>query len=326
MPIVFGERIKRLLLVTRGRIQNMNITVIGSGKVGASAALNTCLRELGDVLLLDIVKGLPQGEALDINHQLSELGIDCEVTGSNEYEDLKQSEIIVLVAGVGRKPGMTRMDLLTTNANIIKDIATKISALASGAIVIVVTNPVDPMTYLALKILKEDKKRVMGMGNLLDLSRFKSSIHETTGFSRSSISAMVIGEHGENMLPLPRFSSISGIPLTAFLSPEIISNTLNSTRKIAAEVISLKGATIHAPGNAIAEMVESIVRDKRNIVPVSSLLEGEYGASNVCIGVPVVLGVNGIERIVELKLDSSEREIFDRGVESVKAAVTELHI
>lgn len=302
----------------------MNITVIGSGKVGASAALNACLRKLGDVLLLDIVKGLPQGEALDINHQLSELGIDCRVRGSNEYADMRGSDIIVLVAGVGRKPGMTRMDLLTTNANIIKDIANKIRSLASRAFVIVVTNPVDPMTYLTLNLLGGDKMRIMGMGNMLDLSRFKSFIHDVTGYSRGSISAMVIGEHGENMLPLPRFSSISGIPLTTFLSPEQIKTTLESTRKIAAEVISLKGATIHAPGNAIASMIESIVRDRKSLTPVSTLLEGEYGASNVCLGVPAVLGANGIEKIVELKLDSSERERFDRGVASVKTAISEL--
>jgi malate dehydrogenase len=302
----------------------MNITVIGSGKVGASAALNACLRKLGDVLLLDIVKGLPQGEALDINHQLSELGIDCRVRGSNEYADMRGSDIIVLVAGVGRKPGMTRMDLLTTNANIIKDITNKIRSLASRAFVIVVTNPVDPMTYLTLKLLGGDKMRIMGMGNMLDLSRFKSFIHDVTGYSRGSISAMVIGEHGENMLPLPRFSSISGIPLTTFLSPEQIKTTLESTRKIAAEVISLKGATIHAPGNAIASMIESIVRDRKSLTPVSTLLEGEYGASNVCLGVPAVLGANGIEKIVELKLDSLERETFDRGVASVKTAISEL--
>lgn len=304
----------------------MNITVVGAGKVGASAALNSCLRKSGDVLLLDIVKGLPQGEALDINHQLSELGIDCSVRGSNEYSDMKGSDIIVLVAGVGRKPGMTRMDLLTTNANIIKEIAIEIRSLAGRAIVIVVTNPVDPMTYLTLKLLGTGKNRVMGMGNMLDLSRFKSFIHETTGFSRGSISAMVIGEHGENMLPLPRFSSASGIPLTTFLSPEQILTTLESTRKIAAEVITLKGATIHAPGNAIAAMIESIVRDRKSLIPVSALLDGEYGASDVCLGVPVILGANGIEKIVELELDSLEKEMFDRGVRSVKTAIKELHV
>lgn len=304
----------------------LNITVIGSGKVGASAALNCCLRRLGNVLLLDIIKGLPQGEALDINHQLSELGIDCSVRGSNDYEDMKDTDVIVLVAGVGRKPGMTRMDLLTTNANISKEIAGKIRSLASGAIVIVVTNPLDPMTYLTLKVLGADKTRVMGMGNMLDLSRFKSLINETTGFSRGSINAMVIGEHGENMLPLARFSSISGIPLTTFLSSDQLLNILESTRKIAAEVISLKGATIHAPGNAIAAMIESIVKDKKSLMPVSTLLEGEYGVSDVCIGVPVVLGLRGIEKIIELQLDHSEREVFDNGVRSVKTAINELHM
>jgi malate dehydrogenase len=164
------------------------------------------------------------------------------------------------------------------------------------------------------------------MGNMLDLSRFKNFIHETTGFSRSSISAMVIGEHGENMLPLPRFSSASGIPLTTFLSSEQILNTLESTRKIAADVISLKGATIHAPGNAIAAMIESIVRDRKSLIPVSALLDGEYGASDVCLGVPVILGADGIEKIVELELDSSEKDMFDRGVRSVKTAINELYV
>lgn len=304
----------------------MKITVIGSGKVGAAAAAECCLRQLGNVLLLDIIEGLPQGEALDINHRLSEMGIDCTAHGSNDYEDMKNSDIIVLVAGVGRKPGMTRMDLLTTNANIIKEVAVKIRSLAASALVIVVTNPVDPMTYLTLKVLGTSKARVMGMGNMLDLSRFKNFIHEISGFSRGSISAMVIGEHGENMLPLSRFSCISGIPLTTFLSSEQILSILESTRKIAAEVIALKGATIHAPGNAIAAMIEAIVKDRKSLMPVSTLLEGEYGASGLCIGVPAILSANGVEKIVEIKLDRSEREIFDRGVKSIKTAISELHL
>lgn len=303
-----------------------SITVIGSGKVGASAVLNCCLRQLGNVLLLDIIKGLPQGEALDINHELSELGIDCIVRGSNDYEDMKESDIVVLVAGVGRKPGMTRMDLLRTNANITKDIAGKISSLAPEAIVIVVTNPLDPMTYLTLKVLGTERNRVMGMGNMLDLSRFKSFIHEATGFSRGSISAMVIGEHGENMLPLTRFSSVAGIPLNALLTSGQLSNAVESTKKIAAEVISLKGATIHAPGNAIGAMIESVVKNRKGLMPVSTLLKGEYGISDVCIGVPAVLGSNGVEKIIELELNHSEREVFDRGVKSVKTAIDEIQM
>src|ERR671922_3108764 len=186
----------------------MTITIIGSGKVGAAAALNCGLRELdSDLLLLDIVHGLPQGEAMDINHQLSERGLDCIVRGSNNYEEMRNSEFIVLVAGVGRKPGMTRMDLLKTNAGIVKDVVSKIVLYAKYATVIVVTNPLDPMTYFTLKTLGAKKNKVMGMGGMLDLSRFRSFIRDAINISRSSIQAMVISEHGENMLPLIRFSS-----------------------------------------------------------------------------------------------------------------------
>src|ERR671932_2159166 len=222
----------------------MNITIIGSGKVGAYAALTCGIRELGNVLLLDIVQGLPQGEAMDINHQLSERGSDSIARGSNNYEDMRGSNYVVLVAGVGRKPGMTRMDLLKTNAGIVKDVASKIALYAKDAIVIVVTNPLDPMTYFTLKTLGVKKNRVMGMGGMLDLSRFKSFIQDATNISRHSIQAMVISEHGENMLPLTRFSSIGGIPLHEFISKEKAMEIFERTRKIAAEVITLKGATV----------------------------------------------------------------------------------
>jgi malate dehydrogenase len=303
----------------------MTITIIGSGKVGASAALNCGLRELDrDILLLDIVQGLPQGEAMDINHQLSERGSDTIARGSNNYEDMRGSNYVVLVAGVGRKPGMTRMDLLKTNAGIVKDVASKIASYAKDAIVVVVTNPLDPMTYLALKTIGSKKNKVMGMGGMLDLSRFKSLIQDTTGISRDSISAMVISEHGENMLPLTRFSSIGGIPLHEFISKDKANEIFEKTRKVAAEVIALKGATVYAPGNAVATMLESAIRNKKLVIPVSALLEGEYGVSDVCIGVPVVIGAGGVERIVELKLDSFEQDIFSKGVTSVKEAIKAL--
>jgi malate dehydrogenase len=303
----------------------MTITIIGSGKVGASAALNCGLRELDrDILLLDIVQGLPQGEAMDINHQLSERGSDTIARGSNNYEDMRGSNYVVLVAGVGRKPGMTRMDLLKTNAGIVKDVASKIASYAKDAIVVVVTNPLDPMTYLALKTIGSKKNKVMGMGGMLDLSRFKSLIQDTTGISRDSISAMVISEHGENMLPLTRFSSIGGIPLHEFISKDKANEIFEKTRKVAAEVIALKGATVYAPGNAVATMLESAIRNKKLVIPVSALLEGEYGVSDVCIGVPVVIGAGGVERIVELKLDSFEQDIFSKGVTSVNEAIKAL--
>ncbi|HLG36860.1 MAG TPA: malate dehydrogenase, partial [Nitrososphaera sp.] len=279
----------------------MTITIIGSGKVGASAALNCGMRELDrDILLLDIIQGLPQGEAMDINHQLSERGTDSIARGSNNYEEMRGSDYVVLVAGVGRKPGMTRMDLLKTNAGIVKDVASKIASYAKDATIVVVTNPLDPMTYLALKTIGSQKNKVMGMGGMLDLSRFKSFIQEATGLSRDSIQAMVISEHGENMLPLTRFSSVGGVPLQDFISKEKSNELFEKTRKVAAEVIALKGATVYAPGNAVATMIESVAKDKKLVIPVSAYLQGEYGISDICIGVPAVIGADGVERIIEL--------------------------
>ena len=299
----------------------MTITIVGSGRVGASVALNCGLRELDDILLLDVIEGLPQGEAMDINHQLSALGIDCKVKGSNRDEDMNNSEFVVLVAGLGRKPGMTRMDLLNKNASIVKDVASKIATHANNAILVVVTNPLDPMTYLALKTTRFDKNKVIGMGGMLDLSRFKSFIHDATGCSRASIQAMVISEHGENMLPLLRFSSIGWIPLNEFLSRGQSEEIFEKTKKVAAEVIALKGATVYAPGNAVATMIDSIKKNKKEVIPVSAYLQGEYGISDLCIGVPVVLGSSGIEKIIELNLNEFERKIFDLGVTSVREAI-----
>ena len=305
----------------------MTITVIGSGKVGASAALNCGLRELDrDILLLDIIQGLPQGEAMDINHQLSERGTDAIARGSNNYEEMRGSDYVVLVAGVGRKPGMTRMDLLKTNAGIVKDVASKIASYARDATIVVVTNPLDPMTYLALKTIGAQKNRVMGMGGMLDLSRFKSFIQDATGLSRDSIQAMVISEHGENMLPLTRFSSVGGIPLHDFIPKEKAAELFEKTRKVAAEVIALKGATVYAPGNAVATMIESVAKDKKLVIPVSAYLQGEYGISDICIGVPAVIGSGGVERIIELKLDPSEQDVFDKGVASVREAVKAMSV
>jgi malate dehydrogenase len=302
----------------------MTITIIGSGKVGASAALNCGLRELDDLLLLDVIQGLPQGEAMDINHQLAERGLDSTARGSNEYEDMRNSDFVVLAAGIGRKPGMTRMDLLKINANIVKDVAAKIATYAKDSKLIVVTNPLDPMTYLTLKTTGIEKKSIMGMGGMLDLSRFKSFIQDVTKVSRDSIQAMVISEHGENMLPLIRFSSIGGIPLKEFISKEKAREIFENTKRVAAEVIATKGATVFAPGNAVATIIEAIIKDKKSVIPVSTLLEGEYGTDDVCIGVPCVIGANGVEKIIELNLDKFEQDIFNKGINSVKEAINGL--
>ncbi len=303
------------------------LTIIGSGKVGGDAALFSALKKLDEqILLLDVVEGLPQGEAMDINHMLSEQGIDVEVKGSNNYADMKGSDIVVVVAGSGRKPGMTRMDLLKINSSIVKGVVENIKKFANDSIIIPVTNPLDPMAYITYKVSGFDRSRVFGMGGMLDLSRFRQFIHEATGYSRDSIRALVIGEHGENMLPLPRFSSVSGIPLSSFLPQEKLDELVQQTKQVAAKVIELKGATIHAPGNAISAMVESVVRDRKQVIPVSTFLDGEYGHSDVTLGVPAVIGRRGIEKIIELDLNIEEKHVFDMGVQSVKSAISSMQI
>ncbi|MDE1765988.1 MAG: malate dehydrogenase [Thaumarchaeota archaeon] len=303
------------------------ITIIGSGKVGGAAALFTALRKVTDeILLLDVVQGLPQGEAMDLNHMLSEKGIDVNIRGSNDYSEMKGSDIVVVVAGSGRKPGMTRMDLLKINTSIVKGVVENIKKFAKDTMIIPVTNPLDPMAYLTYKVSGFQKNRVFGMGNMLDLSRFVQFIHESTGYSRNSIRGLVIGEHGENMLPLPRYSTVSGVPLTSLLPKQKTDELVQNTRQVAAKVIELKGATVHAPGNAISAIVEAVVRDTKQVIPVATYLDGEYGYSDVSIGVPAVLGKNGVEKVIELDLDSSEKEWFKNGVESVKTAISGLEL
>ena len=303
------------------------ITIIGSGKVGGDAALFSALKRLDDqILLLDVAEGLPQGEAMDINHMLSEQGIDVEVKGSNNFEDMKGSDVVVVVAGSGRKPGMTRMDLLKINASIVKSVVENVKKYADNSMIIPVTNPLDPMAYITYKVSGFDRSRVFGMGGMLDLSRFRQFIHEATGHSRDSIRALVIGEHGENMLPLPRFSSVSGIPLSSFLSKEKLEELVQNTKQVAAKVIELKGATVHAPGNAISAIVESVVRDRKQVIPVATYLDGEYGHSDVTIGVPAIIGKKGVEKIIELDLNEEEKAVFEKAVASVKNAISTVEI
>ena len=303
------------------------ITIIGSGKVGAAAALFSALKKLDDqILLLDIVKGLPQGEAMDLNHMLSEQGIDVEVKGSNDYSDMKGSKIVVVVAGSGRKPGMTRMDLLKINTGIVKDVVENIKKYANDSMIIPVTNPLDPMAYVAHKVSGFERNRIFGMGGMLDLSRFIQFIHEATGYSRSSIRALVIGEHGENMLPLTRFSSVSGIPLPSILPKDKLDALVQDTKQVAAKVIEQKGATIHAPGNAISTIIEAVVRDQKKVIPVATPLDGEYGISGITMGVPAVMGKNGVEKIIELELNDDEKQNLQKSVDSVKNAISNVNI
>ena len=295
------------------------ITIIGAGKVGGSAALHSAIKQLDDqILLLDIAEGLPQGEAMDLNHLLSEQGIDVEINGSNNYEDMKGSDIVVIVAGAGRKPGMTRMDLLKINAGVVKDVVGNVKKYADNSLIIPVTNPLDPTAYITYKTSGFEKNRVFGMGGMLDLSRFKQFIHEATNSPRKEIDAIVIGEHGENMLPLTRLAQVSGKPLPTILSKEKLDEIFTLTKNVAAEVIKLKGATVHAPGNAISSIIESVVTDKKQVMPSSTYLDGEYGHSDVSIGVPAVIGKNGVEKIDDINLNEKEKKEFKNSINAVK--------
>lgn len=298
------------------------IAIIGSGRVGTSIALQLISRELDDVTLVDIVKGLPQGEALDLGHTASEMGSDVSIAGSNDYADIKGANLVIVTAGLARKPGMSRLDLTTKNAEIIKSISLGIKRYAPDARVLMVTNPLDAMTYVALKITGFQKSRVLGMGGMLDLSRLKYELALRLGTSRASIRALVIGEHGDNMVPLARYASVGGVPITSLLSKKDLDEASENARKIAAEVITLKGATNFAPANGVAGMAESIIRDRKVLVAASTYLEGEYGVKGVCIGVPVILGSNGIEKIVEIELNEEEKNRFMEGVKALKEALS----
>ncbi|MEM4310845.1 MAG: malate dehydrogenase [Nitrososphaerales archaeon] len=300
------------------------ISIVGSGRVGSAVALNLIFKELDDIILLDVVEGLPQGEALDLGHMASRMGKDVKIEGSSDFSSIRGSDLIIITAGSARKPGMTRMDLLHKNFEIIKDIAEKVKAYAPNSKVLMVTNPLDVMTYVALKVTGFEPHRVFGMGGILDSSRFIYYINKALKVSRRSIDAMVIGEHGENMLPLIRYSSVAGIPLTKFLNEQEQKKILESTVKAAAEVIALKGATVYAPAYAVAQMAEAVIKDNKELFPLSTYLKGEYGVRGVCIGVPALLGANGVERIIELELNEEERSIFNRGVEAIKKAIVEI--
>jgi malate dehydrogenase len=300
------------------------IGFVGAGRVGAQAALEVASEGVDDIALVDIIPGLAEGEALDISHKISETGVDVDVSGSSDYTTLKGSQVVVITAGLARKPGMTRMDLLGKNAGIIGSVAKEVAKNAPDAIIITVTNPMDVMNYVVLKATGFPKNRVVGMGGILDLSRFKHVLSAKLGVSRSSIMTLVIGEHGESMLPLPRFTSIGGVPLTSMLTQADIEGTIQSTRQVAIDVIAKKGATSDAPGNAIARMVMSIAWDRKEVLPASAYLEGEYGLSGLSIGVPLKLGAGGIEKIFELDLNETERAAFMKGAATIKEGIAAL--
>jgi malate dehydrogenase len=298
------------------------ISIIGTGKLGSGVALQVALRELGDLRLIDIVKGLPQGEALDLSQMTAELMevADIDITGSNDYKDMAGSDLIVVIGGLGRRPGMTRLDLQEKNENIIREICESIVECAPKSMVLMVTNPVDVMTYLAWKVTRFESSRVFGQSGMLDTMRFKYFISKYLGVSTSSIQAVVIGEHGDSMVPLPRFSTVNGVPITELLSPSQVGEIVEQTRKTAAEVIALKGATVYAPATGITRMIDCVVKDKRMVLCMTAHLNGEYGVRDMYVDVPAVLGARGVERVVELKLNEEERAAWLRSVDVVERA------
>jgi len=300
------------------------VSIIGTGKLGSAVALQVASRELADLRLVDIIKGLPEGEALDIGQMTAEQGVDVEIVGSNDYKDISGSDLVVVIGGLGRKPGMTRLDLQEKNEEIIRGITEKIVEHAPKSLILMVTNPVDVMTYLSWKVSGFDSSRVFGQSGMLDTMRFKYFISRALQVSTSSIHAVVIGEHGDSMVPLPRFSTVNGVPITELLPQSEVAEIVERTRRTAAEVIALKGATIYAPAHGIARMVESVIKDKKMVLCMTSRLNGEYGVRDVYVDVPAVLGARGVERVIELKLNEEERSSFLKSVDVVKAAVSHL--
>jgi len=297
------------------------IGFLGAGRVGAQAALEVASAGIDDVTLVDIMPGLAEGEAMDISQKIAETGVDVEVRGSTDYSTLRGSDIVVITAGLARKPGMTRMDLLEKNAGIVSAVAKEVAKHAPGSVALTVTNPMDVMNYVVLRRTGFPKGKVVGMGGLLDLSRFKSTICAMLDISHSSITSLVIGEHGENMLPLARFTSAGGVPLTALMDETQIAQAMEATKRIAIDVISKKGATVDAPANGVVRMVKAIAWDRKEVIPASAYLEGEYGVSGLCIGVPLVLGGNGVEKILKLDLNEKEKAQFMKGAQTIREGI-----
>ena len=296
------------------------ISIIGSGHVGATAALKIAEKELGDVVMLDILEGIPQGLGLDLYESSPIEGFDSAVKGTNNYEDTKDSDIVVVTAGLARKPGMSREDLLLKNTEIIKSVIDQVKKFSPNSILIMITNPLDIMTQLAKKVSGFPKNRVMGMAGILDSGRFRSFIAEALNVSVKDVHTMVLGGHGDAMVPLPRYTTVSGIPITELISADKINAMVERTRKGGGEIVKLlkTGSAYYAPSSAAAEMAEAIIKDTKRILPCSAYLEGEYELNDVYVGVPVKLGSNGVEDIIELKLTADELSALKKSAGIVK--------
>jgi len=309
-------------------MKRKKISIIGAGFVGATAAHWAAEKELGDVVLVDILEGIPQGKALDLFQAAPVEGFDARVIGSNEYDETKDSSVVIVTSGVPRKPGMSREDLLEINKKIIESVVGQVVERSPQAVLIMVTNPLDTMTYLAFKKSGFPKQRVIGMAGILDTARFKAFIAMELGVSVEDIQALLLGGHGDEMVPLPRYTTISGIPLSQFLPKETIDRLVDRTRKGGGEIVNLlkTGSAFYAPSAAAIQMTEAILKDKKRILPCCVYLDGEYGLKDIYFGVPVKLGAGGAEAVIELQLTEEEKKLVAKSAESVKKSITELKL
>jgi len=305
----------------------MKITVIGAGNVGATSAQRIVDKELAnEVVLVDVIEGMPQGKALDIAESAPVEGTDTKIIGTNSYEPTAQSDIILITAGIARKPGMSRDDLQNTNANIVKVCTEQSVKHSPKAIIIVVSNPLDVMTYVALKVSGFDRHRVIGMAGVLDSSRFRTFISMELGVSVEEVSAFVLGGHGDSMVPLPRYSTVAGIPLPDLMDQSTIDRLVKRTRDGGIEIVNFlkTGSAYYAPSASAVQMIEAIVKDKKRILPCSVQLQGEYGISDTVVGVPVKLGKNGLEEIIKIKLTPDEQAALNKSAADVKANMNKI--
>ena len=299
------------------------VTVVGAGNVGATTAQRLCEKELCDVVLIDIVEGIPQGKALDLTEAAPIEKHDAHLTGTNGYDASKGSDVIIITAGIPRKPGMSRDDLLKTNAGIIRDVTQQVANLSPDSALIIVSNPLDAMCHVALETSGFPKNRVMGMAGVLDSARFRAFIAMELNVSVENTHAFVLGGHGDTMVPLPRYSTVAGIPITELMTAERIDSLVERTANGGAEIVSLlkTGSAYYAPASAAVEMTESILKDKKKILPCAAYLEGEYGIHNLYIGVPVKLGLSGIEEIIQITLTNDEQTALQKSADAVKELV-----
>jgi len=295
------------------------VTVVGAGNVGATTAQRIADRRLADVVLVDIVAGVPQGKALDLTESGPVEGYDCRITGSNDYRESANSDVVVITAGVARKPGMSRDDLLRTNYDIVRDVTERVVKHSPKCIIIVVSNPLDAMAQTAFRVSKFPRQRVIGMAGVLDSARFRAFIAMELNVSVENVHAFVLGGHGDTMVPLPRYSTVSGIPITELLSKETIDRLSQRARDGGAEIVKLLNTSAwYAPSSSIVEMVDVILNDRKKILPCSVFLEGEYGIRNLYVGVPVKMGEKGIEQVIEISLTNDERVALHRSAAAVK--------